>query len=33
MKGYDTDFGYMGFVGGRYILFASEREYVEFMRG
>ena len=32
MKGYNTDCGYMGFVNGRYILFACESEYVEFMR-
>ena len=32
MKGYDTDNGYMGYVNGRYILFASESEYLEFMR-
>lgn len=33
MKGYDTDCGYMGFVEGRYMLFASESEYIEFLRG
>ena len=33
MKGYDTDCGYMGYVEGRYMLFASEREYIEFIRG
>lgn len=33
MKGYDTDCGYMGYVEGRYMLFASEREYIEFLRG
>ena len=31
MKGYDTAGGYMGFIGGRYILFASEAEYVDYM--
>ena len=31
MKGYDTSNGYMGYVEGKYILFASEREYFEFM--
>lgn len=32
MKGYDTDIGYMGFVDGRYILFSSESEYLEYAR-
>ncbi len=31
MKGYHTDNGYMGLVEGRYILFASESDYYEFM--
>ena len=31
MKGYDTSNGYMGYVEGKYILFASEQEYFEFM--
>ena len=31
MKGYDTSNGYMGYVEGTYILFASEQEYFEFM--
>ena len=31
MKGYDTSNGYMGYVEGKYILFASEREYFEFI--
>ena len=31
MKGYNTSNGYMGYVEGNYILFASEREYFEFM--
>ena len=31
MKGYDTSNGYMGYVEGKHILFASEREYFEFM--
>ena len=31
MKGYDTSNGYMGDVEGKYILFASEQEYFEFM--
>ena len=31
MKGYTTDIGYMGYVGGKYMLFASEQEYREFL--
>jgi hypothetical protein len=31
MKGYTTAEGYMGFVNGRYMLFASEMEYKEYM--
>lgn len=31
MKGYNTSEGYMGFVEGRYILFASESDYYECM--
>ena len=31
MKGYNTSNGYMGFVEGRYILFASEVEYFDYM--
>lgn len=31
MKGYSTGNGYMGYVEGRYILFASESEYYEYM--
>ena len=30
MKGYNTSNGYMGYVEGKYILFASEQEYSEF---
>jgi hypothetical protein len=33
MKGYYTASGYYGKVGQRYILFASESEYYEIMRG
>ena len=29
MKGYNTSNGYMGYVEGKYILFASEQEYFE----
>ena len=31
MKGYTTAEGYMGFVNGRYMLFASETEYKEYV--
>ena len=31
MKGYVVESGYMGYVEGKYILFASEQEYFEFM--
>jgi hypothetical protein len=31
MKGYLNGDGYMGLVNGRYILFASEAEYEEYM--
>ena len=31
MKGYDTSTGYMVYEEGKYILFASEQEYFEFM--
>ena len=31
MKGYNTRNGYMGYVEGKYILFASEQEDFEFM--
>ena len=33
MKGYNVDNGYMGFVEGRYMLFASEDDYLEFLEG
>ena len=29
--GYNTDKGYMGYVEGRYMLFASEEEYYDYM--
>lgn len=32
MKGYEVAVGYMGYVDGEYMLFASETEYYEFMR-
>ena len=31
MKGYVTNNGYMGYVDGKYILCASDKEYFEFM--
>ena len=31
MKGFNTSDGYMGFVEGRYILFASESDYYEYI--
>ena len=31
MKGYYTSSGYYGQVGGKYILFASEQDYYEYM--
>lgn len=30
MKGYVTASGYMGYVDGRYVLFASESDYIEY---
>lgn len=31
-KGYVTPFGFMGLVEGRYILFATEEEYYEYLK-
>lgn len=31
MKGYSVDSGYMGLVDGRYMLFASEEDYREYL--
>ncbi len=31
MKGYSTENGYMGYVGSRYMLFASESDYLDYM--
>lgn len=31
MKGYHTEKGFMGYVEGGYILFASEADYYEFL--
>ena len=30
MKGYVTDSGYMGYVDGRYVLFANEGDYIDY---
>lgn len=32
MKGYVTPMGYMGYVEGRYLLFCSESDYVDYIR-
>lgn len=31
MKGYYTSYGYMGYVNGRYQLFATEAEYIDYI--
>ncbi len=31
MKGYPTAEGYMGFVNGEYMLFASEADYMDYL--
>ena len=31
MKGYYTENGFMGYVNGRYLLFADERDYEEYV--
>lgn len=31
IKGYYVPSGYMGYVDGKYILFASEQDYLEFI--
>ena len=31
MKGYYTAYGYMGYVDGKYQLFSTEAEYIEFI--
>lgn len=33
MKGYLTSYGYMGFVAGRWMLFATESDYYEYLNG
>ncbi len=32
MKGYPTETGYMGYIEGSYMLFASEGDYIEYFR-
>ena len=32
MKGYYISYGYMGFINGKYRLFATEEEYIELFR-
>lgn len=31
MKGYYTSYGYMGYVDGRYKLFATETDYIDYV--
>ncbi len=31
MKGYYTAYGYMGYVNGKYQLFATESEYIDYI--
>ena len=31
MKGYNTEEGYMGFINGEYMLFASEADYMDYI--
>lgn len=31
MKGYYTAYGYMGYVDDKYILFATEADYIEYV--
>lgn len=31
MKGYCTAYGYMGYVNGKYQLFATESEYIDYI--
>ena len=33
MKGYATQTGYMGYVEGKYMLFASESDYYDYING
>jgi hypothetical protein len=31
MDGYHTDYGFMGLVNGKYMLFATDTEYLEYV--
>lgn len=31
-KGYPTSYGYMGLIGEHYMLFATEEEYLEYLK-
>lgn len=33
MKGYYTSYGYMGFVNEKWMLFATDKEYYEYIGG
>lgn len=33
MEGYFASIGYFGYVGGRWMLFATESDYYEYMEG
>lgn len=33
LKGYYVPYGYMGYVEGKYMLFASEADYVDYVKG
>lgn len=33
MKGYNVPEGYMGYVDGYYMLFASEADYIDYVEG
>ena len=32
MKGYSTEYGYMGYVDGEYMLFSDEGDYLEYLQ-
>lgn len=32
-NGYYISYGYMGYVDGRYMLFANEADYLEYLKG
>lgn len=33
MDGYYTSYGYMGLVNGKYMLFTTDSEYLEYLKG